>query len=134
MYQPKIQKGLVTIAPEVMERVSQIPTSNAILFPSTLIRSRPSQLLSKSKQSPFPICSKCDLPETVDHYLFSCSRYIKAQKVVQRTLQRENFSILTSGLLLNNSLAYPATKTFLTMSTRLPQFRADNNSTTASGS
>jgi ribonuclease HI len=42
----------------------------------------------KIRQAPFPICEKCNLPKTVDHYLIACARFSKARVIAQRLLQR----------------------------------------------
>ncbi|KAA1086929.1 hypothetical protein PGT21_016010 [Puccinia graminis f. sp. tritici] len=77
----------------------------------------------KSKKVPYLICTTCGATKSVDHYLVSCSRFNKARTVARRILQDERITEISTRSLLHNPRAFKATKSFIQISARLPQFR-----------
>ncbi|KAA1068859.1 hypothetical protein PGT21_003902 [Puccinia graminis f. sp. tritici] len=80
----------------------------------------------KCKRVPYPICLSCGVLETVDHYLISCSRFTKARSAARKILRDERITSITARTLLHNPHAFMATKSFIEISARLPQFQQED--------
>lgn len=79
--------------------------------------------LFKCRIITFPVCTTCDVAETVEHFLMSCRRFEGARKCLRKELRKEKIKTFSVTVLLNNPRAAQALINFLKLSARLPQLR-----------
>lgn len=78
--------------------------------------------LFRCKQAHYPICDRCGVLESVNHYLTSCKRFIKEREALRATLRRNRLrtQYLSSNYLLHNPITQAPLITHIKQNSRLP--------------
>ena len=56
--------------------------------------------LHRKDQAPSPLCTHCNVPETIEHYLLHCRRYTRSRRKLATTLRREGVATINLQNLL----------------------------------
>ncbi|KAI7948635.1 hypothetical protein MJO29_010300 [Puccinia striiformis f. sp. tritici] len=133
---PRIQRSLTSARREAITPLSKKQSPIRAMFPVQAalhqLRSGHVKLnffLFKCRMIMSPVCATCGVVETIEHYLVSCRRFLKARNQTRQELRKAKIKTLSAKSLLFNPKAEKALTLFLTQTARLPQLRTEDDST-----
>ncbi|KZV79509.1 hypothetical protein EXIGLDRAFT_631840, partial [Exidia glandulosa HHB12029] len=74
--------------------------------------------LARIKVEPSAVCSACHVPETVEHYLLHCARFVRPRHTLRKHLKKP----LTIPILLNTPASLPALLRYIHSTERFPDY------------